>query len=134
MHEREMARVQRKSAERIVESFPVHRVAHDRMSRLGKMHANLIAAAGFERHVEHRKAASRRGRAVVRDRFFSRHDARHALHAQFLILGQKRMKRAGRLGEFSVHDRDVNPLDVMRGKQRLQPVAHVTVLREDEHA
>ena len=34
----------------------VARIAEDRMARLGKMHANLIAAAGFESYLQERRA------------------------------------------------------------------------------
>src|SRR4051812_22409229 len=129
MDESERLRVQREAREVVAPS--VHRVAEDRMSGLGEMHPDLIAPAGLQRQFEDRIPFSLRGRPVMRDRFLP---LGRTLHAQLAIFGEKRSERAGWWFQSAMHDRDVDPLDVVHGEELLQLVADERVLREDEHA
>src|SRR5438105_10693338 len=120
MYEAELPRVQGEPADRILAARSVHRVAHDRMSRFGKVDPDLISAAGLERDLQHGVARTCCQRAVVRDRLLALSRIRRAFHAKGTILSQVRPEGARWLGELAVDDRDVNALDVMRREKRLE--------------
>src|SRR4051794_26409509 len=81
-----------------------------------EMHANLIAPARLQRQFEDRIPFSLRGRPVMRDRFLP---LGCTLHAQLAIFGEKRSERPGWWFQSAMHDRDVDPFDVVRGEELL---------------
>src|SRR6266568_1608210 len=93
-------------------------VAHDRVSHVRQMHADLVGAPGAERHAQQVGLREPRGHPHVRDRVAPPREHRHAL----AIRGMARDRRLdvhGALrkvapGEGRVHTLDLAPLDHAR--------------------
>src|SRR4029077_17654114 len=84
----------------------VHRVADDRVSDRGEMHADLMSAPGSQRDLEDGGAAKALDHAKVGDRFATSLDDRHA-PAVAGMTGDRRVDGPGVLAKAAVDERPV---------------------------
>ena len=76
-------------------AVPVHGVTHQRMPEVRHVHADLVGAAGLQRHLDVRRAAETLQHAILADRGLARGDHRHLL-AVARVAPDRRIHRAAR--------------------------------------
>src|SRR5262245_11842800 len=116
MHESQSRGVQAQSPERVPPAA-MRGIAHDGMTELRELDANLVTSASAERQVEHGRVAAARADAVMRDG----HPSLVAdAHAQAAVLHEPAFEPAGIVPHAAFDDGHVPALDRPGLELRLQ--------------
>lgn len=116
----------------------VQRVSHDGMSERGKVHANLVCAAGVQVCFNQRCVVDAQQRAPIGASFssFGQHDAAAGGHARatFGVAPDRQVDAPVSFLQHALHERDISFLDLAPPERLAKLRVRKVILRNQDHA